>query len=397
MSRRKPLDALVVGGGVVGCAAALALAKQGLEVALLEAQVPPPWSAERRDLRVYAFAPDNAALLDGFGTWAAVRDARAQPYRHMRVWDAAGGDELRFDADVLARAELGWIVEHGLLVDRLWNALPRAGVRVHAPVRAEAIEQTDEGVRVRLSDGVSLDARLVLAADGAESAVRALAGIEVDRTDYGQKGVVAYIASELPHEDTAWQRFLPTGPLAFLPCTPGVNGEHLSSIVWTLPDDEADRVLALPAADFERELASAFESRLGALTLQSNRVAFPLRRQLAREYARGRVLLLGDAAHVVHPLAGQGVNLGLRDVAALAASITQAQDKRADFASPQRIARWARTQRSENATNAHAFSAINALFSNDAVVPTLLRGPLLGLAGKLPPLAHALWRHAAGR
>jgi 2-octaprenyl-3-methyl-6-methoxy-1,4-benzoquinol hydroxylase len=397
MSRRKPLDALVVGGGVVGCAAALALAKQGLEVALLEAQVPPPWSAERRDLRVYAFAPDNAALLDGFGTWAAVRDARAQPYRHMRVWDAAGGDELRFDADVLARAELGWIVEHGLLVDRLWNALPRAGVRVHAPVRAEAIDQTDEGVRVRLSDGVSLDARLVLAADGAESAVRALAGIEVDRTDYGQKGVVAYIASERPHEDTAWQRFLPTGPLAFLPCTPGANGEHLSSIVWTLPDDEADRVLALPAADFERELASAFESRLGALTLQSNRVAFPLRRQLAREYARGRVLLLGDAAHVVHPLAGQGVNLGLRDVAALAASITQAQDKRADFASPQRIARWARTQRSENATNAHAFSAINALFSNDAVVPTLLRGPLLGLAGKLPPLAHALWRHAAGR
>lgn len=397
MSRRKPLDALVVGGGVVGCAAALALAKQGLEVALLEAQVPPPWSAERRDLRVYAFAPDNAALLDGFGTWAAVRGARAQPYRHMRVWDAAGGDELRFDADMLARPELGWIVEHGLLVDRLWNALPRAGVRVHAPVRAEATEQTDEGVRVRLSDGVSLDARLVLAADGAESAVRALAGIDVDRTDYGQKGVVAYIACERPHEDTAWQRFLPTGPLAFLPCTPGANCEHLSSIVWTLPDEEADRVLALPAADFERELASAFESRLGALTLQSNRVAFPLRRQLAREYARGRVLLLGDAAHVVHPLAGQGVNLGLRDVAALVASIRQAQDKRADFASPQRIARWARTQRSENATNAHAFSAINALFSNDAVVPTLLRGPLLGLAGKLPPLAHALWRHAAGR
>jgi len=335
--------------------------------------------------------------LDRMGAWPSIRDARAQPYRHMRVWDAAGGDELRFDADALARRELGWIVEHGLLVDRLWHALPRAGVRVHAPVRAEAIEQTDDGVRVRLSDGVSLDARLVLAADGAESAVRALAGIEVDRTDYEQKGVVAYIASERSHEDTAWQRFLPTGPLAFLPCTPGANGEHLSSIVWTLPDAEADRVLALPVEAFEGELTRAFESRLGALTLQSNRVAFPLRRQLAREYAKGRVLLLGDAAHVVHPLAGQGVNLGLRDVAALVASVRQAQDKRADFASAQRIARWARTQRSENATNAHAFSAINALFSNDAVAATLLRGPLLGLAGKLPPLAHALWRHAAGR
>jgi len=130
--------------------------------------------------------------------------------------------------------------------------------------------------------------------------------------------------------------------------------------------------------------------------LQSNRAAFPLRRQLATEYVRGRVLLLGDAAHVVHPLAGQGVNLGLRDVAALDALVRDAQDRRADFASPHRLARWARTRRSENAASAHAFSAINALFSNDAMGATLLRGPLLGLAGKLPPVAHALWRRAAG-
>ena len=132
------------------------------------------------------------------------------------------------------------------------------------------------------------------------------------------------------------------------------------------------------------------------MTLRSDRAAFPLRRQLANDYARGRVLLLGDAAHVVHPLAGQGVNLGLRDVAALVAMVMDAQARHADFTSPQRIARWARTRRSENAASAHAFGAINALFSNDAMATTLLRGPLLGLAGKLPPLAHALWRHAAG-
>jgi len=395
MSRRGRLDAVIVGGGVVGCAAALALAKRGLEVALLEASVPPAWQAAKRDLRVYAFAPDNAALLDDVGVWSAVRDARLQPYRRMRVWDAAGGGELAFDADRIARRELGWIVEHSLLVDRLWQALPGAGVRVRAPARAEALEPHDDGVRVRLDEGVSLDARLVLAADGADSAVRSLAGIEVERQDYGQKGVVAYVASERPHEDTAWQRFLPTGPLALLPCTPA-DGKHVGSIVWTLPDAEAERVLAMSPDAFGIELTRAFEGRLGALTLHSNRAAFPLRRQLARDYASGRVLLLGDAAHVVHPLAGQGVNLGLRDVAALASTIDDAQARRADFAAEHRLARWARTRRSENATNAHAFSAINRLFSNDAMAPTLLRGPLLGIAGKLPPLAHALWRHAAG-
>ena len=155
-------------------------------------------------------------------------------------------------------------------------------------------------------------------------------------------------------------------------------------------------MLALTPEAFATELTHAFEGRLGALALHSNRAAFPLRRQLASDYAKGRVLLLGDAAHVVHPLAGQGVNLGLRDVAELSRSIEDAIARRADWTAPHRIARWARTRRSENATNAHAFSAINAVFSNDSVGGTLLRGPLLGIAGKLPPLAHALWRHAAG-
>ena len=146
----------------------------------------------------------------------------------------------------------GWIVEHNLLVDRLWNALPAAGVRVLAPARAEAIEPHDEGVRVRLDDGVTLDARVLLAADGADSAVRAMAGFETDLHDYAQKGVVAYVASERPHEDTAWQRFLPTGPLALLPCTRGEHGEHVSSIVWTLPNAEAERMLALDAGGIRR-------------------------------------------------------------------------------------------------------------------------------------------------
>ncbi len=390
-ARRNQLDAVIVGGGVVGAACALALAKLGLDAAIVESREPPRWSREHPDLRVYAFAPDNAALLDALGAWQSVRDARAQPYRAMRVRDAAGGDELRFDADGFGRAQLGWIVENNLLVEKLWAALPSAGVRVSCPARLQEFEQDEAGVRLRLDDGSRLDARIAIAADGAHSTLRRLAGVEAFAKDYGQSGVVGFVETEKPHQQTAWQRFLPTGPLAFLPFAEG-----RSSIVWTLPEGEAQRVLHLDDDAFARELTNTGGGLLGEIRPVSKRAAFPLLRQNAETYLQDRVLLLGDAAHVVHPLAGQGVNLGLRDVAALRASIIGAQEKRADWASPQRLQRWARARRSEDSVSAHVFGGINALFSNDEMHLTLLRGPLLGLAGKIAPLTHVLARRAAG-
>ena len=384
-------DAVVVGGGVVGSACALALAKLGLDVALVEAREPQCWAPAQRDLRVYAFAPDNAALLDALGTWTPVRDARVHAYRRMRVWDAAGGGELAIDADALGRRELGWIVEHGLLVDRLWAALPAAGVEVLCPARVEGCTQDECSVRLTLDSGQSLQARIAIAADGGDSALRTLAGIDIDAHDYAQRGVVAYVETAHPHADTAWQRFLPGGPLAFLPC-----GDGLSSIVWSLPNEEAARVLALEDATFGEELTAAFDARLGAVRTTSKRAAFPLRRQLAQRQCEGRVLLAGDAAHVVHPLAGQGVNLGLRDVAALRALIANAQSRRIVWDAPHRLQRWARQRHSDNALAAHAFDAINRVYSTDALWPTLLRGHALGIAGKLPPVASTLWRHASG-
>lgn len=399
--RRARIDAAVVGGGVVGAACALGLARRGLEVALVEAAAPPRWSADARDLRVYAFAADNAALLEDLAVWAQVRDARVHPYRRMRVWDAAGGGELAFDADRLGRRELGWIVEHGLLADRLWQALPHAGVQLHCPARLRGCRQDADGVRLELDDGSRVDARLAVAADGADSALRGLLGIGVDARDYRQRGLVCFVESEAPHQDTAWQRFLPGGPLALLPFADGPMADTSrrgcsSSIVWSLPEDEAARMLALDDEAFGEALIRASDRRLGALRPASPRVAFPLRRQLARSYMQGRVLLAGDAAHVVHPLAGQGVNLGLRDVAALLRLVDDAAARRADFTAAQRLERWARERRSENAMAAHAFEAINRLFASDAVGAALLRGPLLGLAGRMPPLVRAFWRHAAG-
>ncbi|HOV95571.1 MAG TPA: FAD-dependent oxidoreductase [Thermomonas sp.] len=399
MNRRSGLDVVVAGGGVVGAAAALMLTREGLHVALVDPREPAPWARTTRDLRVFAFAPDNAALLGDLGVWPQVQAARVQPYRGMRVWDAAGGAPLTFDADALGQAQLGWIVENGLLVDVLWQALRSAGVRVHCPAKIETLEQHATGVRVGLDDDVVLDARLAIAADGAHSTLRTLAGIDIHAHDYQQRGVVAFLSSEQPHQDTCWQRFLPTGPVALLPFNDdgdtALRG-RLGSLVWTLPNAEAQRLLDAPAQQFERELATAFAGELGDFTLQSPRAAFPLRRQLASRQCQDRLLLIGDAAHAVHPLAGQGVNLGLRDVSALQTHVRDAQRHGHDIASPTQLARWARTRRSENAINAHAFETINRVYSNDAVLPTLLRGHALGLAGRMPPLVRALWRHAAG-
>lgn len=413
-SRHEPFDIAVVGAGVVGCSAALAFARDGWRVVLVEAKTPTPWRADTPDLRVYAFAPDNAALLDDLDVWREVVGARVQPYRAMRVWDAAGGGELAFAAERLGRSELGWIVEHGLLIDRLWNAVQRAGVAVHCPQRVTALTQDVDSATLTLEDHSQLRARLVIAADGPDSALRELAGLAATRHDYGQRAVVAYVETELPHGDTAWQRFLPGGPLAFLPCA-NTSGDprgdgHTSSIVWTLPDAEALRLLALDEATFRGELTRAFDATLGEVVAVGKRVAFPLRRQLAQDYVAGRVVLAGDAAHVVHPLAGQGVNLGLRDVAALrelprsGAQQSAGKDRRgsreriaSQFSiTPQGLARYARERKSENALAAYSFEGLNRLFSNDAPLPTLLRGRLLGLFGRITPLVDRLARRAAG-
>lgn len=392
MSRRDRFDAVVVGAGVVGAAAALRLAQENLRVAIVEAHQPPAWDPARPDLRVYAFAPDAQALLERLGVWSSVAAARVQPYRRMRVRDAAGGGELEFDADRIGRACLGHIVEHGLLVDRLWAALARhPGIEIHCPDKLVELEQDEQGVSLRLDSGRRLQAALVLGADGAASRVRALLGIATRDHDYHQQGVVAYVATERPHEDTAWQRFLPSGPLAFLPCADG-----RCSIVWTLPEAEAQRLLAVDEDRFRAELTRAFDARLGEVTAVSERKAFPLKRRLAEPMLAGRVALVGDAAHVVHPLAGQGVNLGLRDVASLGELVAAASQAGRDIGAGHRLQRWARTRASENAIAARSFEAINGVFSNDSLLPTLLRGPLLGLAGRLPPVTDFFWKRAAG-
>jgi 3-demethoxyubiquinol 3-hydroxylase len=390
---RRGIDAIVVGAGVVGSAIALGLARSGFRVALVEARAARPWHAEdARDLRVFAIAPASSRLLQRLGVWEGLRAARAHPYREMRIWDAGAEGELRFRATDAGADALGHIVEQGAIQHALWTALQREShVELHCPASLGTLSQDAGGVALELDDGTRLAARLAIAADGADSALRVQAGLEVDGESYGQRGLVAYVTTEEPHADTAWQRFLPGGPLALLPCSDG-----LGSIVWTLPDAEATRLLSIDERVFEEELARAFGGRFGRIAMRSDRAAFPLRMQLAQRYVAGRVVLAGDAAHVVHPLAGQGVNLGLQDAIVLTEALAAARDAGRDFAAASTLRRYERARRSDNALAARAFDGLNRLFSNDALLPTLLRGPALGLVDRLGPIKRLLAAHAAG-
>lgn len=393
MRRRGPaLDIAVVGGGMVGAAAALALAQAGFATALLEARAPAPWSIDDEvDLRVVGLAPSSIGLLDELGVWATIRGARTGPYARMHVWDAESGAVIDFDAARDGRDLLGHIVENSLVQWTLWQALEAAGVRRLCPAAVKSYEVREDRVQLELADGEAVAARLLVAADGAGSPLRSLAGIGTHGRDYAQRGVVAHVTTERPHQDTAWQRFMPGGPLALLPLADG-----RSSIVWSLPEAEAQRVLALDDADFRNELGIASDFRLGRIVATTRRAAFPLKLQLAERYQAERLVLLGDAAHAVHPLAGQGVNLGLRDVIELRDTLVAARDAGRDIAAAHVLRRYARRRRSADTLDAYGFDALARIYAWQSPPLVALRSLGVRLFDRLPPLKRRLADHAAG-
>jgi 2-polyprenylphenol 6-hydroxylase len=391
-ARRANVDVAIAGGGMVGAACALALAGRGFSVALLEAREPAPWLADEPvDLRVIALAPSSARLFETLGVWRDVAAARVSPYRYMRVWDAESGAEIAFDAAREGRAQLGWIVENRLPAWTLWQAAAAAGVRHACPVRVQGFEARSERVVLDLAEGESLSANLLVIADGAGSRLRDAAGIGVRERDYHQRAVVAHVATERAHEATAWQRFTHEGPIALLPLADG-----RSSIVWSLPEARAREVLALDDAAFCGAVGMASDFRLGRIVATTPRASFPLRMQVAERFAAERCVLLGDAAHVVHPLAGQGANLGLRDVAELVGVLVEARDADRDFASAQVLQRYARRRRSAGTLDAHAFDAIERAFAWRSPAWGALRGAGMAALDRASSLKARIARHAAG-
>jgi 2-polyprenylphenol 6-hydroxylase len=391
--RRGPaLDVAVVGGGMVGAAAALALSRAGFSTALLEARPPSAWNAQDEvDLRVVGLAPSSMALLDELGVWTSIRDARACPYAHMHVWDAENGAAIDFDAADEGRDLLGYIVENNLVQWTLWQSLEAAGVQRLCPATVKDFEARSDRVVLELADGESLSVRLLVAADGAGSPLRERAGIATRGRDYEQRAIVAHVATERGHAHTAWQRFLPTGPLALLPLADG-----RSSVVWSLPEAEARRIQSLDDAAFLNELGRASDFRLGPIVATTPRAAFPLKLQLAGTYQADRFVLLGDAAHTVHPLAGQGVNLGLRDVAELRDTLVTARDEGRDIAGAHVLRRYTRRRRSADTLDAYGFDALARIYAWQSPPLVAARGLGVRILDRLTPLKRRIAAHAAG-
>ena len=401
--RKREHSIVVAGAGPVGLLFALKLARSPgageLRIRVLDAGQAARWQVDVTDPRVYALSRESQTLLGDL--WAVVAAKRASPYRSMRVFEGDSPDgegSIVFDAAEIGEPDLGHIVEDNLLRSVLLEALGRSGVEMQFGAGVDAIEpavgQPLGGGRLAVVTGTGdrIEADLVVGADGGDSRVRAAAGIEVYEKRYGQRALVAHVATERPHEETAWQRFLPGGPLAFLPLVDG-----RSSIVWSCEEGDAARLLALGDGEFLDALNLASAGLLGRVTSCSRRVSFPLALKHAILYTRPGIVLIGDAAHTVHPLAGQGMNLGLRDAAVLADTLSGAlaagQYPGDEFV----LRRYARAQKARNLGMQLAFDGLNTLCGSD-MAPLI--GPIrrFGMAAvnRSEPTKRVLMRRALG-
>ena len=381
-------DITVVGGGAAGAAAALLLADQGRQVALIDAQgLDAHWPGEQFDARVVAISPGSTAILKAVDAWPLQRAERVAAYESMQVCSASG--RLEFRADHHGLDALGWIVEIPALRETLWHQLERhANAQILCPHRVENLEVRARRVRLKLDDATRLDTRLLVAADGARSRLRDAAGIAIDAWHYNQRALIAPVQTERPNPGIAWQRFTEHGPLAFLPLPDG-----RSSIVWSQPSDRALTQAEANEAEVVAELNTCQDSPMGPVSSIGQRHALPLVRRRARQLFRGRIVLLGDAARSVHPLAGQGLNLGLADAAALAECLDGAP---LDDEPRQALIRYQRWRRSASEMIGGGIHAIN----ETTRLPFGLGQHLLGAgflaANRLWPAREVLIERACG-
>jgi len=387
---------VIVGAGPVGLMLAALLAERGagrIGVTLIDAGSAPRRHRAELDLRVYALARASQRMFERLGLWQELSE-HVSPYQRMRVWqgdDPTGFASVAFDAAELGEPDLGSIAEDVLLrtvlLERLAGA-PQVAVRFGASL--EHVEITERSVIVSTTTGESLRATLLVGADGSASQVRSMLELPVIGCSYGQAAVVAHVESEKPHQETAWQRFLPSGPLALLPLRDG-----RSSVVWSTDVAHAKRLVSAPSAEFARDLCAASSAVLGRIGAVSKRASFPLRAQHAARYCRPRVALIGDAAHTVHPLAGQGLNLGMLDAAALADAIEEAMAEQQDPGDLRSLARYERRRKGENLKMLLAFDALNRLFRLPPAIG-IARGLGMRLVDLGSPLKRALARRALG-
>jgi 2-polyprenylphenol 6-hydroxylase len=395
-TKRADFDIAIIGGGMVGpCFAALAARDERLaelKVALVEPSAPARPRADEVDLRVSALSRGSQRILEAAQAWSSL-DPQACAYVEMVVWDAASRfdapDALRFSAAETGDPDLGHIAENV----RVQWALSESPLLRRLTRLSTALTELELGelATLTLADGRRLRATLVVGADGGASPTRELAGIEREGRCYPQAAVVAHLATAQHHADTAWQRFLASGPIALLPLADG-----RVSIVWTTAPDEADALMSMPAEAFSARVAEACDHVLGRMRLASERARFPLGVWHAREYCRSGLALVGDAAHTIHPLAGQGANLGFLDCACLVEVLAGALGAGEDWSGVRVLRRYERWRRSENALMMALVDGLNRLFGTTHPAVSSLRRFGLGLVGQQALLRHALIGHALG-
>lgn len=386
-------EVAVIGAGVVGLTLTALLGRAGVRTALIDAQPPSIGVTADYDLRVFAITRASERILTAAQAWPQIARLRHGIFRAMEVWDEHSRGRVHFDSALIAEPALGYIVEQQVLRQALEQSIAHLPAIVsRRPAGLHGFEVAPDRLTLELDGQPPLSARLVVGADGADSRVRSLAGIGHWRQDYAQTALVCNVVTVLPHGEVARQRFLGTGPLAFLP----LDQPQHSSIVWTTTPGRAQALLTLPEEAFRAELALAFEHRLGAVTACGPRAAFPLARSRADAYVRPRVALVGDAAHIIHPLAGQGANLGLLDAAALAEIVIDGVKAGRDPGALHVLRRYERWRKGENVLMQTSMDIFHILFGSAYEPVRALRGAGLNLTDRLPGVKEFFMRRAAG-
>lgn len=394
-------DVVIVGGGMVGSMLAAALATQGkipstLKIAVIENQAPPPFEPGTDpdyDIRVSALSIATQRMLENVGAWQGILDRRACPYREMLVWDGESHGRTHFKSSEIDAPELGHIVENRVLQLALLDRLEQAPqVDYLCPASLSDYRVKGQRIECRISGGQQrISTRLLVGADGARSTVRQLAGIAMDRHAYPQHALVATVQTCLPQQDITWQRFKPTGPEAFLP----LCGSQ-ASMVWYNSEAEVKRLREIDEDDFIREMESTFPLELGGVEKLIERSSFPIAKAHAKRYVAERVALIGDAAHTVHPLAGQGVNLGMLDAAALAEVILDAHQHGKDIGETRTLRRYERWRRGENTLMVSVLDGFYHAFKPQPLPVRVIRSAALNTADRAGPLKRFVMRYAMG-
>lgn len=390
---------VIVGAGLVGSSLALLIAQRlpQLPILLIDAQAPvdtaAPTDNEHFDPRVVALNLASQSLLNGLGVWPAL--SRICAYEHMQVWDGEGSGSIEFSARELGEQQLGWIVENDHVLGQLHLRISQQPQITWYADSVTSLQRQGANGLLQTASGREIHTPLILAADGSRSVLRDLAGIPVRKWSYGHTALVCRVVSELPHQHTAYQRFSHAGPLAFLPLFP--SAERDSSIVWSLENAVAEQMLALDEEAFKLALEHALESRLGRILHCDERLALPLYQCHATRYTAPGLTLVGDAAHAIHPLAGQGVNLGLADVAALVQELERACARGLALNHSSVQDRYQRARMPHNLAAMAAMESFKRLFGSSNPYVGLVRNLGLSLAGQLPGLKQRFMHLASGR